>query len=80
VEEETAANSDLLLNINYNPTCPGIGKGKPVDRKKLEKLVKDQFLQRMEDLTPQIERLNASGAISKDARVFRTLPGRKQNL
>lgn len=80
VEEETAPNGDLLLNINYNPTCPGIGKGKPVDRKKLEKLVEDQFLQRMEDITPQIERLNASGAISKDARVFRTLPGRKQNL
>jgi len=79
VEEETAANGDLLLSINYNPTCPGIGKGKPVDKRKLEKLVADQFLQRTEDIDPHIQRLNASGLISSQARVFRTLPGRQGN-
>jgi len=75
VEEESAANGDLLLKINYNPTCPGLGKGKPVDRRKLEKLVADQFLQRTEDIAPHIERLRSAGAISENSRVFRTLPG-----
>ncbi len=27
VEEETAPEGDILLNISYNSTCPGIGKG-----------------------------------------------------
>ena len=76
MEEESAANGDLLLKINYNPTCPGLGKGKLVDRRKLEKLVADQFLQRTEDIAPHIERLRSAGAISENSRVFRTLPGR----
>jgi uncharacterized protein len=76
VEEETLTNGDILLNIDCNPTCPGIGKGKKVDKRKLEKLVVDQFLQRTEDINPHVQRLNASGAISKKARIFRTLPGR----
>src|SRR5690606_11790402 len=80
VEEESAANGDLLLKINYNPTCPGLGKGKPVDRRKLEKLVADQFLQRTEDIAPHIERLRSAGAISENSRVFRTLPGRVVKL
>ena len=79
VEEETAHNGDLLLNIRYNPTCPGLGKGKLVDRRKLERLVADQFLQRTEDIAPQIERLRSAGAISENARVFRTLPGKAVN-
>ena len=69
----------FCFNINYNPTCPGVGKGKRVDKRKLEKLVVDQFLQRTEDITPHVQRLKASGAISEKARIFRTLPGRRAN-
>ena len=76
VEEETMPNGDIMLAINYNSTCPGMGKGNIVDKRKLEKLVADQFLQRTEDITPDVQRLNASGAISAQARIFRTLPGR----
>jgi len=79
VEEETLSNGDILLCINYNPTCPGIGKGQKVDKKKLEKLVADQFVQRTEDINPHVQRLNASGAISENAMIFRTLPGRRAN-
>ena len=77
VEEETSSNGDILLNINYNPTCPGIGKGRIVDKGQLESLVAEQFMQRTEDIAAQVQRLRASGAISADARIFRTLPGRK---
>jgi hypothetical protein len=56
-----------------------MGKGKRVDKRKLEKLVVDQFLQRTEDITPHIQRLKASGAIAAQARIFRTLPGRRAN-
>ncbi|WP_348305072.1 YkgJ family cysteine cluster protein [Methanothrix sp.] len=76
VEEETLDNGDILLNISYNPTCPGIGKGKMVDKKKLEGLVAEQFLQRTENVSPHIQRLNASGAIASGAQIYRTLPGR----
>ena len=76
VEEETLPNGDILLNISYNPTCPGIGKGKMVDRRKLEGLVAEQFLQRTGDISPHIQRLSASGAISSGAKIYRTLPGR----
>ena len=79
VEEETTTSGDILLNISYNPTCPGVGKGQRVDKRKLEKLVVDQFLQRTEDIAPHVQRLNASGAISEKARIFRTLPGRRAN-
>jgi hypothetical protein len=47
-----------------------------VDKQKLEKLVVDQFMQRTEDIAPHVQRLNASGAISAQAKIFRTLPGR----
>jgi Fe-S-cluster containining protein len=80
VVEETAPNGDILLCINYNSTCPGIGKGHRVDKRKLEKMVVDQFLQRTEDVTPHILRLAASGAISKDSKIFRTLPGRRHKI
>ena len=76
VEEETLSNGDILLNISYNPTCSGIGKGKMVDKKKLEGLVTEQFLQRTGDMSPHIQRLNASGAIASGAHIYRTLPGR----
>ncbi len=76
VEEETTQKGDILLNISYNPTCPGIGIGNIVDKKELEKLVVDQFLQRTESIAPQIQRLAVEGMIQKDAKVYRTLPGR----
>jgi len=77
VEEETASNGDTLLNISYNPTCPGIGKGEIVDQRKLEKLVAELFLQRTLDISPQVQRLMASGAISAKAGIYRTLPGKR---
>ena len=79
VEEETAANGDMVLNIDYNCSCPGIGKGSSVDKTKLEKLVVDQFLQRAEAVVPAIERLAKDGKIQKGAQIYRTLPGRKQD-
>jgi len=80
VEEETSSNGDILLFINYNPSCPGIGKGYRVDKRKLEKMVVDQFLLRTKDITPHILKLRASGAISEKFRVFRTLPGRRDKI
>jgi hypothetical protein len=77
VEEETLPDGDILLRINYNPTCPGIRKGKGVDKRKLEKMVVDQFLQRTEDINPHVQRLKAAGSIAPKARIFRTLPGRR---
>ena len=77
VEEETAPNGDTLLNISYNSTCTGIGKGESADRNKLEKIVGELFMQRTMDINPQVQRLVASGAISANARVYRTLPGRR---
>lgn len=78
VEEETAPNGDTLLNIGYNPTCPGIGKGEVVDKRKLERLVSELFLQRTSDINPQLQRMMASGAISANAKVYRTLPGKRE--
>ncbi len=77
VEEETTPDGDILLSISYNPTCPGIGKGKIIDKKALEKLVVDQFMQRTESIAPQIQRLASEGKIQKGAKVYRTLPGRR---
>ena len=77
VEEETTPAGDIMLSISYNPTCPGIGKGQSVDRKKLEKLVVEQFLQRSKEIAPQVQRLNASGRIAANAMIYRTLPGRR---
>jgi Fe-S-cluster containining protein len=77
VEEETASNGDILLNIGYNSTCPGIGKGEIVDQRKLEKLVAELFMQRTLDINPQVQKLMASSAISAKARIYRTLPGKR---
>jgi Fe-S-cluster containining protein len=77
VEEDTLSNGDIILNISYNPTCPGVGKGHMVDKKMLQNLVVDNFLQRTQDINPHIQRFNAAGVISKDAKIFRTLPGRR---
>jgi Fe-S-cluster containining protein len=80
VEEETTLEGDLTLSISYNPTCPGIGKGVSFDKKKLEKLVVDQFLQRTESIFPKVQRLAAEGRIDRCAKIYRTLPGRKASF
>lgn len=77
VEEETTSEGDILLNISYNPTCPGIGKGVSVDKKRLEKLVVDQFLNRTGSIFPKVQRLAAEGKIDRCAKIYRTLPGRR---
>lgn len=76
-EEETVPQEDILLNISYNPTCPGIGEGRSVDSKELKKLVTDQFMQRSEEIALELQRLASAGKIQKDARIYRTLPGRR---
>jgi len=77
VEEETTPLGDIVLSINYNPTCPGIGKGRSVDKKALERLVVDLFLQRSKAVAAEVQRLAAEGRIRKDAKIYRTLPGRR---
>ncbi len=77
VEEETTPQGDIVLCINYNPTCPGIGKGKKVDGKDLEKLVVSQFLQRSESIAIEVRKLAAEGKIQKDAKIYRSFPGRR---
>lgn len=77
VEEETTLKGDILLNVSYNPTCPGIGKGASVDKKRLEKLVVDQFLNRTESIFPKVQRLASEGKIDRCAKIYRTLPGRR---
>jgi len=79
VEEETSQEGDIILNISYNPSCPGIGIGRSIERSKLEKLVVDQFTQRTQSIAPRIRILAAKGLISKEARIFRTHPGRNKS-
>ncbi|OPY50339.1 MAG: Flagellin N-methylase [Methanosaeta sp. PtaU1.Bin060] len=75
VEEETTAQGDMILRIDYNPSCPGIGTGRKVDKRSLEKLVVEQFRERSEAVAAEVRKLAGTGRIQKDARVFRTLPG-----
>ena len=77
VEEKSTPEGDLILSIGYNPTCPGIGKGKSVAKKDLERLVVDQFRQRSESIASEVGILARDGKIQKDAEVCRTLPGRR---
>jgi hypothetical protein len=77
VEEETTPSGDVMLNIGYNETCPGIGKGGLVDKDKLKKLVLDQFIARTESIIPRIQKLASEGKIDKNATIYRTLPGRR---
>ncbi|HWQ19117.1 MAG TPA: YkgJ family cysteine cluster protein [Methanotrichaceae archaeon] len=76
VEEKTGPGGDVVLEISYNPSCPGVGKGKSVDKSKLEKLVRDQFVQRTESIWPEVQRLASNGEISREARIYRSHPGR----
>ena len=52
-----------------------MGKGKIADKKPLEKLVSDQFLERSESVAAEVRILAQEGKISKDARVYRSHPG-----
>jgi uncharacterized protein len=75
VEEETNHLGDIRLSISYNIHCPGIGKGEVMKKEKLEELVIKQFLDRVETITLEIQRLYEHGKIAKDAQVYRSLPG-----
>lgn len=77
VEERTTPAGDILLMIEYNPTCPGVGRGKVADKERLMRLVAEQFLSRAQSVANEIEELRARGLIRKDAEIFRTLPGRR---
>lgn len=77
VEEETTSEGDVVLNIACNMSCPGVGKGKIVDKKRLEKLVADQFRARSESIAAEIQTLAEEGRISRDAKIYRSHPGRR---
>jgi len=68
VEEETTPQGDIILNISYNKSCPGMGKGKMADKKSLEKLVCDQFEERSDSVANEVRILAEEGKISRDAR------------
>jgi len=78
VVEKSGPQGGILLEIKYNPTCPGMGKGKEPDRRKLEKLVLDQFTERMEAIGPRVQRLRMEGKILPDAAIYRTMPGKRR--
>jgi Fe-S-cluster containining protein len=78
VVEKSGPEGGIILEIKYNPTCPGMGKGKAPDRRKLEKLVLDQFAERMEAIGPKVQRLRMEGKILPDARIYRTMPGKRR--
>jgi Fe-S-cluster containining protein len=76
VEEETTPQGDITLNISCNKSCPGMGKGEIADKKSLEKLVSDQFRERSESIAAEVRVLAEEGKIQRDARVYRSHPGR----
>jgi Fe-S-cluster containining protein len=80
VEEETAQNGDISLNISFNNSCPGMGKGKIAEKKMLEELVSRQFVERSESVASEVRTLAEQGKIASDARVFRSHPGRRENM
>ncbi|VVB68803.1 Putative zinc- or iron-chelating domain protein [uncultured archaeon] len=77
VEEEETPEGDIILNIGYNPTCPGIGKGKKINKKVLEMLVVGQFRDRSEAVAAEMQELAREGKIQSEAKVFRTFPGKR---
>jgi hypothetical protein len=77
VEEETTPTGDVMLNIGYNESCPGIGNGALVDKDRLKKLVLEQFIARTESIIPRIQKLASEGKIDQSAKIYRTLPGRR---
>lgn len=77
VEEETTPEGDITLRISYNASCPGIRKGKYVDKSALERMVADQFLVQSRAVATEVQGLAAQGRIKSGARVYRTHPGRR---
>lgn len=65
----------MILSIDYNPACPGIGKGDYVDTRKLGKLAVEIFTRRMNAVARETRALIASGSIKPGAVVYRTMPG-----
>jgi len=78
VDEETTAKGDVLLRIGYNSTCPGIGRGRPVDRKRLKGLVAEQFMIRNREIASEVQELRARGLIFDKPEIYRTMPGRQR--
>lgn len=78
VVERSGPSGGIVLEISYNPTCPGIGEGKEPDIRKLEKLVAGQFAERMETVGAQVQCLRMEGKILPGARVYRTMPGKRR--
>jgi len=78
VAERTGPGGGIILEIGYNPTCPGIGEGKEPDKKRLEKLVAGQFAERMGSVGPVVQRMRMEGKIQAQARIYRTMPGKKK--
>jgi uncharacterized protein len=74
-DEETTGQGDVLLKIMYNPTCPGIGRGKTVDRNLLKRLVAEQFMVRTRELALEVQELKRRGLISENPQIYRTMPG-----
>ena len=79
VDEKTNAQGDITLDLSYNQSCPGIGNGKIADKKELERLVYEQFQQRSESVAAEVRILAQEGKIQRDARIYRSHPGRKLN-
>ena len=80
VEEETAQNGDIILNISFNKSCSGMGKGKIAEKKMLQEMVSKQFMQRSESVAAEVRSLAEQGKIARDARVFRSHPGRQEHM
>lgn len=66
---------DVILSIDYNPGCPGIGKGDYADTRKIGKLAVEIFSRRMNAVSRETKELIASGFIKPGAVVYRTMPG-----
>ena len=77
VVERSGPSGGIVLEIGYNPTCPGMGGGKEPDRRRLEKLVAGQFSERMETVGAQVQRLRVEGKILPEAKIYRTMPGKR---
>jgi len=78
VVERSGPSGGIVLDIEYNPTCPGMGEGKEPDREKLEKLVAGQFAERMGSVGAQVQRLRIEGKIHPKPRIYRTMPGKRK--
>ncbi|MDH7596622.1 MAG: YkgJ family cysteine cluster protein [Methanothrix sp.] len=66
---------DVVLSIDYNPGCPGIGKGDYADTRKIRELAVEIFSKRMNAITRETKELIASGSIKPGMVVYRTMPG-----